>query len=245
MKHNVAKIKAQEIQKSFMLEYPLNLHEFCECIGIRIIDYRSLHVDGYLCKDGSNKYIFVNADLNERQKNFVIAHELGHYFLHTDKILQICSGIIKGFDGHQVVATAESEANQFAAELLLPTECIKKEVSRLPLSFEKIAEISDKYSVSLTSAAIKCVECSSTENEMLICYKNKYVQWVAYPPHSPFFVKMGSLAPHDSAINRAFDENVSCGGSCTAPGVWSYNSAAKETFITITPTTKLLLLSAM
>ncbi len=245
MKHNVAKIKAQEIQKSFMLEYPLNLREFCKCIGIRIIEHRSLHVDGYLCKDGSNKYIFVDTNLTEKQKNFVIAHELGHYFLHTDKTLQICSGIIKGFDGRQIVATAETEANNFAAELLLPSECVKQEISHLPLSFQRIAEISDKYSVSLTSTAIKCVECSSTESEMLICYNNKHVQWLAYPPHSPFFVKKGSLAPEDSAINKAFDENIHSGEAQTPSGVWSHGGRVKEAFITVAPSIKLLLLSEM
>lgn len=66
--------------------------------------------------------IFLPYSSSAARDNFTIAHELGHYFLHTD------------FDNDEVLHHTrrgsnrrEWEANWFAAELLMPEEDFRNE----------------------------------------------------------------------------------------------------------------------
>lgn len=71
--------------------------------------------------------IFINKDLPPEGKTFTLAHELGHYFLHPneDKLR------IDHFDYSQQTKESleESEANYFAASLLVPKEKLLKTLS--------------------------------------------------------------------------------------------------------------------
>lgn len=66
------------------------------------------------------KFIFINKNLNLVQQNMVCAHELGHVILHTK--LNVC------FFKENTLSIPnkfETQANRFAAELLLPDELIR------------------------------------------------------------------------------------------------------------------------
>lgn len=73
-----------------------------------------------------NKLIGVNSKLSLQWKRFVIAHELGHYFLHyIDNAVKY-----KGMYAHRENAKGkgqeEQEADYFAACLLMPKELFSK-----------------------------------------------------------------------------------------------------------------------
>lgn len=80
--------------------------------------------DGLTDPDG--KFIMIREDVyesaikGEGRARFTIAHELGHYFLHTGIPLMRCG---KG-DGVAAYRKSEPQANQFAAELLMPRSFI-------------------------------------------------------------------------------------------------------------------------
>lgn len=71
--------------------------------------------------------IFINKDLPPEGKTFTLAHELGHFFLHPneDKLR------IDHFDYSQQTKESleETEANYFAASLLVPKEKLLKTLS--------------------------------------------------------------------------------------------------------------------
>lgn len=246
MKNSIAVQKARQVRTSLSLTYPVDLGRLCATIGITIIDNHELDIDGYLYKTQGQKYIFVNANISRpEQKRFIIAHELGHYFLHTDKTLQICAGIIKGFDFGAVIQQSEHEANDFASEILLPTEDLCNELPYSAIDFQYISMIAQKYNVSMTAAAIKCVENSKSEREMLICYHDKCVKWYAAPSHAPFFVKRGAVAPPKSIIREAFENGIITIEKDSPMDIWRYGCKAKESIITVAKNTKLLLLTEL
>jgi Zn-dependent peptidase ImmA (M78 family) len=74
-------------------------------------------------------------------KYFVIAHELGHFFLHSDEIIQICDNISDVFNKYDIIKNTESEANIFASELLAPSRMIMKELTDDPIDFRTIGVI--------------------------------------------------------------------------------------------------------
>lgn len=83
--------------------------------------------------------IFVSPGRGHGRRRFSIAHELGHYLLHRDLI---AAGMAPG-------PQHEREANEFAAELLMPEEVIRRaEVNQL-------AELTGRFLVSRTALQVR------------------------------------------------------------------------------------------
>lgn len=105
----------------------------------------------------TQKLIVVNSELKPEEKRFVIAHELGHYFLHCkDKSLYAHRDNIKGKED------SEQDVDYFAACLLMPGENfsslfnqLKKEKSD---NKDIIKDLSRKFRVPEESAKRRIVE---------------------------------------------------------------------------------------
>src|SRR6266542_3178435 len=73
------------------------------------------------------------------RRRFTIAHELGHLLLHEDEKFHVDEKSTIAFrnqESSQATSSDEIEANQFAAELLMPSEIIAKEIKMLPEDIE-------------------------------------------------------------------------------------------------------------
>lgn len=94
---------------------------------------------------------------NQNQKNksrerFTIAHELGHFFLHSNKNVFVDKNPKVMFrnnassSGEQL---QEKEANHFAAALLMPNTLIKNEIDKIPnYNSNPIKYLSEQFKVS-------------------------------------------------------------------------------------------------
>lgn len=111
--------------------------------------------------DGS-AVIGVNSVDNPRRQRFTIAHELGHLVLHGSQDLHIDEefpiGLRNRISG-MAVDEREIEANQFAAELLMPSDLMGADVELLrsrgtPVE-EAIAKLSQRYKVSADAMTIR------------------------------------------------------------------------------------------
>jgi Zn-dependent peptidase ImmA (M78 family) len=140
---DVNKIDLKKIAKAWGLEiYPEPLDG--ELSGIIIVD-------------DSKKAIVINSKDSKERQTFTIAHELGHFHLHkpTGVIVDNDSNL-KSFSMNRDPNSKlgknvqEIEANQFAAELLMPEEFLIKDANNFPegLGDKAIEELSKKYSVS-------------------------------------------------------------------------------------------------
>lgn len=70
-----------------------NPYALCKELEIEVIANRHLNKDGYLVCFGGCKLIFVNSTIaNPHRRRFVISHELGHFFLHQDRLYS-CANI--------------------------------------------------------------------------------------------------------------------------------------------------------
>lgn len=95
-----------------------------------------------VCEDVEKESMTIgfNADKPWCHRRFTIAHEIGHIMMnHT------CSGNTNDKSDN------ETEANNFAAELLIPTKFIKEDFKKIP----NIPELCKLYRVSGESMAIK------------------------------------------------------------------------------------------
>ena len=103
--------------------------------------------------DGST-LIGVNSSHPETRQRFTIAHELGHMLLHKDEQFHVDeSASIRFRDEESRLATKseEIEANQFAAELLMPASFMADEIEGLPKGIDPedaIPILAERFQVS-------------------------------------------------------------------------------------------------
>ena len=133
---------AIEIVSSFIsCRSPANVEGICEQLGITIKDNRPLDKDGYLVCQNGKKIILVNSQItNRHRKRFVIAHELGHFLLHRDKLYS-CDCISDSTQQNVNSPVQEKEANTFANELLIPRDELIKHIPVAPITFDNIFSI--------------------------------------------------------------------------------------------------------
>lgn len=108
---------------------PIPVHEIAEMNGVRIIftDFRNKSelISGFC--DFRNSKLFVNReDIPERQI-FTMAHELGHWLLHREFFLKSPDlyPVLPRFNKVDYSNSLEIEANQFAANLLVPERLLR------------------------------------------------------------------------------------------------------------------------
>lgn len=116
-----ASIAAKALLEEFWdQKLPIDPRDFAKRLGLQVVEADLGFLSGYL--DESKKTIFVNnLELPVRQR-FTIAHELGHYCLghgSSNRDTNSPNWFTK------VNPSNERDANQFAADLLMPAIAIK------------------------------------------------------------------------------------------------------------------------
>lgn len=76
--------------------------------------------------------IRVNRHEVKTRQRFTIAHEIGHFILHRDRIGDGISDTI--LYRSKLSNALEAEANRFAADLLMPAESLKSQIAQCGLS---------------------------------------------------------------------------------------------------------------
>ena len=113
---------------------PIDVDFLCKYYEIRIlyVDFSSMEnkikkeIAGAIQKHDEKFTILVNDNDSEVRARFTIAHELGHYHLHMK---DAPGKIITSFRRDQ--SKRETQANQFAAELLMPRKLIEREYHKM------------------------------------------------------------------------------------------------------------------
>jgi hypothetical protein len=109
-------------------------------------------VETNLLDEQSERYdeIRYNEKHSWHRKRFTIAHEIGHLLFNTS-----CNKSFLSFDF--IKDPIEVEANQFAAELLIPLASIKKDLKKPDA---KVSEIAWRYIVSQEAMGWKISSCN-------------------------------------------------------------------------------------
>lgn len=118
-------------------------------------------LSGLLFREEDHIVIGVNASHPKTRQRFTIAHEIGHLCLHSNEdihIDRIYSVHMRDEKSARAVDPKEIAANAFAAELLMPTEMIRRDVRSSVVDYEDdevIRYLADLYAVSLQAMTIR------------------------------------------------------------------------------------------
>lgn len=152
-----AQKKATSVLDSFYIRNPseIDLIGILGYEGILLKTSKLGRCQGSLVRNGQTGIINIDSGIRDKRKRrFVIAHELGHWYLHRDKKLFACSEEDLS-ETSMRTDQIEKEANVFAAEFLLPTKLLKLECAAKSLSVELLTRISNLYNISLTATSLK------------------------------------------------------------------------------------------
>lgn len=167
------------IQKALAFAHGIssNPYDLSRTLGIEVISNRAINVDGYLICDQGCKLIFTSANItNRHRQKFIVSHELGHFLLHREKLY--CCANVSEIGASQINSMGqEDEANYFASEYLLPEDQLLMLLPQDSIHLSDIFKIAAHFDVSVTLSAIKAIQHSRTENEILLCYKDQRLQW--------------------------------------------------------------------
>lgn len=115
---------------------------------------------GMLIRTEAEVYIAVNSAHHKNRQRFTIAHECGHLIFHNNSVFVDRSFSILRRDEKSSSAEdiMEIEANQFAAELIMPISYLKRDLvlSNIDLeNDEHVARIAKHYSVSMQAMSYR------------------------------------------------------------------------------------------
>lgn len=143
-------------------EPPVDVEELARRQGVEV-RYEDLEdqTSGVLVRKNGDAVIGVNRNHHRNRRRFTVAHELGHWALHSEEsgyfvddftVHYRGDGSTRGYDPR------ESEANAFAASLLMPEDALRNDLAgrRIDASDDdQLSKLADRYEVSLQALTIR------------------------------------------------------------------------------------------
>jgi len=113
---------------------PVNLQDLARRLGVRVrFEALSDDISGNITRDGEDFVITINARHPKTRQRFTLAHELGHFILHRRRLAHGTNDTrayradpAADVYNDQIKRRHETEANQFAASLLMPEDLVIK-----------------------------------------------------------------------------------------------------------------------
>lgn len=153
-------VMAEEVINLYGIQIPIiNIEEVVQKMGGSVVDNSSIgeFSDGKIRKTGEDSFtIEVSPFQTEERKNFTIAHELGHLFLHmgfqtNEQKWQKQDNVSYYRNGNSEL---EYQSNEFAAAFLMPRVKYKEIMEQnTEGDFVNTAEVAKYFRVSIDAAA--------------------------------------------------------------------------------------------
>ena len=128
--------------------FPVDIKKLIKKFNINIIEEDMEYgMSGYIEKRADGWKIGINKYDSLTRQRFTLAHELGHYILHRDKIIgEKHEDYILLRDNEYT--PMEREANEFAAGLLMPEKQFRKCIQE---GITKVKDLAEKFNVSVNA----------------------------------------------------------------------------------------------
>jgi len=181
--------------------------------------------DGRIVMNQNSGIITINSRIDIPSKiRFILAHELGHFELHRHQQ--------EGFnDGDETLnhwyqdknSSEEIEANEFAAEYLMPTPLYRSECEGKPFSPEVIQNLANRFQVSKTAAILKFVKKNNGNHPVfVVCCQNNKMKWFKRSDDFYYYSLFESNLPPPSGTvaYEVFQKGINYYGEDAAQPIW-------------------------
>jgi len=199
----LAKHHAKTLLKDFAIKtVPVDPYEIAEEMDVTVTEDDCEGYTGMLLVVDGQALISVKESIREQsKKKFTVGHEIGHYSIpgHITKERYFFKCTDQDLNIFGKKGGEEAEANEFAAELLMPEDIFKERIKVKNLSYNLLQELTDEFETSLTATGIRFVELS--RDYALVCSENSCVKWFVKGEDFPFYLmNRGKLGEESMAI---------------------------------------------
>ena len=165
MRKNAVERKAYLLLKDFGNdEIPVNVELIARKLKVSVSEAELPdETSGVIQKvDDGTSTILVNSGHARVRQRFTIAHEIGHFLLSTKSGIFVDQKIyFRDSRSQLAIDPEEIDANTFAAELLMPTPYLKRELNKIikngiiDMEEDIIAPLAKRFDVSAIAMSIK------------------------------------------------------------------------------------------
>lgn len=183
-----------------------DLYDLCDRLGLRVKEVQAQGFEGALVRSKMSQkgIVAVRDSIREQtRKRFTIAHEIGHFVIPQHRLLDntCLPDAMERFGAGQ--NQAEAEANEFAAELLLPAEQLRAEMNLREPSMTTIGATARDYGTSLTATTYRYVDLTQAACAMIWSHNNRAV-WFHRNEAFPFWLPLPGLPTRHSIAGKLF-----------------------------------------
>jgi Zn-dependent peptidase ImmA (M78 family) len=144
--HSTADIRRQAarlLQSAGVSREPVSLRDVVSALNLEVVRVAGepFASEAALEQVGDGHQIVLRGATSEQRRRFTIAHEIGHFVLHPQRLAPERDGD----PGNASWQRQEREADQFAAELLMPEDLVREAVV---VHGPDAARLADRFGVS-------------------------------------------------------------------------------------------------
>lgn len=156
-----AKTAAHDLVRDHLSASPVDVKEIARKQSVTIIEHEmDSKQSAMLFRKNGRAVIVINKLHHSRRQRFSIAHELGHLMMHQSKGQTMTDGaeIFHRHEYHRPSSPQETQANYFAAELLMPEQAVCKAVQEVNLNMVTdlaVQQLARKFDVSVAAMTIR------------------------------------------------------------------------------------------
>lgn len=187
MKRNDIEKEAQKLIDALNINAaPVEIEKIAEYAGctVKPFDDDKDGVSGIFMFNNKVPTIGYNNNQSPVRQRFTIAHELGHYILHSDndpKEVYVDNNaflpLFRDENSSTGTSLIEQQANAFAAAILMPEKFVAEEIKNLKLDLTdespEIADLAKKFNVSLMAMSIRLANLHLVQSNAIGTNKRK------------------------------------------------------------------------
>ena len=168
-------VTAVDLLQSLGITEPaeIDICAIAQSTGATVVEKPVTGCEARIVGYGERAIIVVNSESRPERKRFSAAHELGHWMRDAGTIGLGCNpeSLMGSPDEN-----AETEANCYASDLLMPTFMFKPRAKDRAITFETVSFLANVFRTSLTATAIHLVD-HGFYPAMLVCSDTQRVRW--------------------------------------------------------------------
>lgn len=207
--------KGPSVAKSF-----LHKHGFAEItnipmeiivngLGAMLIEEPIRNADGIIHFGNPLSLIKVNSEIKyEARKRFTIAHEIGHLLMHKDIEPHFeNTNTLNWFSDNEKQlkkGIQELEANEFAAELLMPDKVFHSEAVKQSFSPDLLRHLADRFQTSITSTAFRYLDLSIHPICIFFISNGIVKYWKKSPDLNVYCKDITKLSPPEDSVAQEY-----------------------------------------
>lgn len=178
-------------------------------LGAILIEEPLRNADGLILIGDKISLIKVNSNIQyETRKRFTIAHEIGHLLMHKDIDPHLENLITLNWfnDAKKQLKKGiqEFEANDFAAELLMPERIFASEARKSPFSPNLLRDLADRFKTSITSAAFRYLNMDIYPICIFFILNGRIKFWKKSTDLKVYCKDITKLNPHSDSVAQEY-----------------------------------------